>query len=127
MFVLRVSVDPEGKGEIGDLDLALQTRLEGPLVGLEGIDGIEGIYVAPDGLSAFVSILGADTLDLPAAAVGDSLRDAAVAGLLGAPAHVEVYMAAPSPDACPICKQVGRHDWSKHTASADFAGGLTRL
>ena len=54
MFVLRVSTDPEVEGGIADLDVPILARLQGPLALLKEIDGIEGVYPAPDGRSAFV-------------------------------------------------------------------------
>jgi len=127
MFVLRVALDPDAVGGIADFDVPLQARLDGLLTQLEGIDRFESIHLAPDGRSALVPVVTAEDLDLPVVSVGDSLRDAVIVGLGDAPAHVEVYMAAPSPEACPVCNEVGTHDWSKHVVSADYAGGLIPL
>jgi hypothetical protein len=127
MFVLRVSVDPPAEGGVGNLDEPLRALLEGPLLSLEGVNAIEGVYVALDRRSAFVPLVVADDIDLPTAIVGASLLDAAVAGVGDSVAQVEVFMAAPMPGACPICAVAGDHDWSKHTANVDYAGGLTRL
>lgn len=127
MYVLRVAVEPDSESSLHDLDEPLGALLEQPLLNIEGIDGIEGVQVAPDGRSAFVPLVVSEDLDLPSAAMGTILLDAATSSLSGTAASVDAFMAAPSPAPCPVCGQTGGHDWSKHLASATPTGGLERL
>lgn len=123
MYVVRVSLGPTTEGGLGDLDVSLRT----PLLGIEGVSAVEGVYVDPGERTAIIPLVVDDDLELPAKQVGYAIRDVATQGLVGRSLNVRVYMAAPSPEMCPLCKRVGQHDWSKHASSSEPTTGFIQL